>query len=137
MGLIIWEEGAMSDKSVAEKLLIKSADKVLIVNAPEGYEKILTDLPPGVKILEKLGKNIDLIQLFVNTLAELESELPAIKPLLKPAGILWLSYPKKTSKIKADINRDSINTYAKTIGLQGVSIVSIDDTWSALRLKII
>ena len=127
----------MSDKTVAEKLLIKPGYKVLIVNAPEGYEKILTDLPSGVKILEKLGKNIDLIQLFVNTLAELETELLAVKPLLKPAGILWLSYPKKTSKIKADINRDSINAYAKTIGLQGVSMVSLDDTWSALRLKII
>lgn len=127
----------MSDKTVAEKLLIKSGYKVLIVNAPEGYEKILTDLPQGVKILEKLDKNVDLIQLFVNTLAELEAELKALKPLLKPAGILWLSYPKKTSKIKADINRDSINAYAITIGLQGVSIVSIDDTWSALRLKII
>jgi predicted CoA-binding protein len=126
----------MSDKTVAEKLLIKAGYRVLLVNAPDGYENILKALPQGVKILEKLSKNIDLIQLFVNTLAELEAELIAIKPLLKPDGILWLSYPKKTSKIKADINRDSINAYAKTIGLQGVSMVSIDETWSALRLKI-
>lgn len=127
----------MSDKTLAEKLHIKAGYRVLLVNIPEGYENILKDLPQSVKILEKLSKNIDLIQLFVNTLAELETELIAIKPLLKPDGILWLSYPKKTSKIKADINRDSINAYAKTIGLQGVSMVSIDDTWSALRLKIV
>jgi hypothetical protein len=126
----------MSEKTLAEKLLIKAGYRVLLVNTPDGYENILKDLPQGVKILEKLSKNIDLIQLFVNTLAELEAELIAIKPLLKPDGILWLSYPKKTSKIKADINRDSINAYARTVGLQGVSMVSIDDTWSALRLKI-
>ncbi len=126
----------MSEKTLAEKLLIKAGYRVLLVNAPDGYENVLKDLPQGVKILEKLSKNVDVIQLFVNTLAELEAELIAIKPLLKPDGVLWLSYPKKTSKIKADINRDSINAYAKTIGLQGVSMVSIDDTWSALRLKI-
>jgi hypothetical protein len=49
--------------------------------------------------------------------------------------MLWVSYHKGTSKVKTDINRDTINAYANSLCLQGVAIISIDDDWSALRLK--
>jgi hypothetical protein len=51
--------------------------------------------------------------------------------------MLWVTYHKGTSKVKTDINRDTINAYASTLGMQGVAIISIDDDWSALRLKLI
>jgi hypothetical protein len=57
--------------------------------------------------------------------------------VLKADGLFWVTYPKGTSKIKADVNRDSIAAYAKSIGLQAVTMISIDDTWSGLRLKIV
>jgi hypothetical protein len=63
--------------------------------------------------------------------------LKNLKQLLNAKGLLWVTYPKGTSRIKADINRDSINDFAKSIGLQGVAMISVDDTWSALRLKVI
>jgi len=50
--------------------------------------------------------------------------------------MLWVSYYKGTSKVKTDINRDMIYAYAHTIGLDGVGLVSIDDTWSAMRFKL-
>jgi len=56
-----------------------------------------------------------------------------MKQLLKQDGLLWMTYPKG----KAEINRDSIRIYAQTIGLQAVSLIAIDKTWSALRLKIV
>jgi hypothetical protein len=56
--------------------------------------------------------------------------------ILGPKGILWVTYPKGTSKIKADINQDSIREYAESVGLRAVSIFSVDEDWSALRLKI-
>jgi ABC-type Fe3+-hydroxamate transport system substrate-binding protein len=125
----------MSDKSVAEKLLIKAGCKVLIINAPTDYKAVVIDLPAGAEILEKSSDGADLIQLFIKSKKELEEQLSQIKPLLKPGTLLWLSYPKGTSKMKVDINRDSINAYAKTLGLTGVAMISIDDTWSAMRFK--
>ncbi len=125
----------MSDKSVAEKLLIKSSYKVLLVNAPEGYQSILGDLPPQVVMLTQTSESVDLIQVFITSKAELEKQLQKLKSLLKPRGLLWVTYPKGTSKIKSDINRDSIWKYAQTLQLQAVAMISIDDTWSALRLK--
>jgi hypothetical protein len=90
-----------------------------------------------VKLESKPNGELDLIQLFVTSKAELESNLLDLKTKLTPTGLLWVTYPKGTSKMKADINRDSINDYAKSVGLVGVAMVSIDATWSALRLKIV
>jgi hypothetical protein len=49
--------------------------------------------------------------------------------------MLWVTYHKGTSKVKTDINRDTINAYAHSIGWEGVAMISIDDDWSAMRLK--
>ncbi len=98
----------MSDKSVAQKLLIKENYKVLLVNEPKDYREILGELPPNVTILTELGGLVDLVQVFLTSKMELETQLRRLKSLLKPKGLLWLTYPKGTAKVKADINRDSI-----------------------------
>jgi hypothetical protein len=77
------------------------------------------------------------VQLFVASRKELEAQLGKLKGVLTPKGLLWVTYPKGTSKVKADINRDSIREYAQSLGLEAVAMVSVDDNWSALRLKII
>ena len=74
--------------------------------------------------------------MFVSNRKELETQLPILKQVLTPKGMLWVSYYKGTSKVKTDINRDMIYAYAHTIGLDGVGLVSIDDTWSAMRFKL-
>ena len=125
----------MSDKSVAQKLLIKENYKVLLVNEPKDYREILGELPPNVTILTELGGLVDLVQVFLTSKMELETQLRRLKSLLKPKGLLWLTYPKGTAKVKADINRDSIREDAKTLGLEAVAMISVDDTWSAMRLK--
>ena len=61
----------------------------------------------------------------------------SFKAVLKPGGILWVSYRKGTSRIKTDIHRESINTYAAGLGLKGVAIIAVDEDWAALRLKVI
>jgi hypothetical protein len=127
----------MTEKSIADKLLIKPGRSIYLVNAPRGYLTRLSPLPDGVKRVKTPAAPIDLIQVFVADRAELEARLPALKPLLAPNGLLWVTYTKGTSKIKSDINRDSINAYAATLGLQGVAMISIDDDWSALRLKVV
>jgi hypothetical protein len=61
--------------------------------------------------------------------------LPTLKKSLKPGGLFWVTYPKGTSRIPVDINRDIIAVYARTIWMVGIAMISIDATWSALRLK--
>jgi predicted CoA-binding protein len=125
----------LSDKTVAEKLMLKEGRTVLFVNPPKGYKSLLGELPKGVKVLKSPTQPADMIQVFVADRQELEEQLPKMKAALAPKGMLWVTYHKGTSKVKTDIHRDTINAYAASIGLQGVALISIDDDWSALRLK--
>jgi hypothetical protein len=125
----------MSNKTVAQKLQIKASQAVRLVNAPTGYADALGPLPPEAKVVAKSAKPVDILQVFAKSMAELEKRLPQFKDAVAPAGLLWLTYPKGTSAMKTDINRDIIAAYAKTVGWQVVAICSIDDTWSAMRMK--
>jgi len=131
----------MSDKSVAQKLLMKPGQKVLFVNQPKGYRGTLGEIPKGVTVLKEAAGDtagpVDLIQVFVASRKELEEQLPRVEGLLAPKGLLWVTYPKGTSKRKCDINRDSIAAYARTIGLQAVAMIAVDEDLSALRLKVV
>jgi hypothetical protein len=124
----------MSEKSIVEKLQLKSGRTILLLNEPPSYLQILGTLPADCQFQGAEGK-ADVVQLFVRTHLELEDWLIRAVGRLKPGGIFWVSYPKLTSKMRSDINRDSINSYAISNGWQGVVIVSIDENWSALRLK--
>jgi hypothetical protein len=127
----------MSDKTIAQKLLIKEGKQVLLIRAPKGYKTALGVLPAGAKVVSKAAAPVDVIQLFVANRQELEAELPKLKALAGPQSLIWVTYLKGSSKTKTDINRDSLHAYARTIGLEGVSLVSIDDDWSAMRFKLV
>jgi len=127
----------MSDKTLVQKMLIKKGQRVLLLNAPEGYAARLTGPPEGVVIETTLSGQADVVQYFVTSKKQLESKLAAVKTALKPGGILWITYPKLTSKLAADISRDAINAYAATLGLVGVAMVAIDEDWAGLRVKVV
>ena len=125
----------MSQKPVAQKLQIKENYTVMFINEPKAYRSMLGALPRGVTVLTEPSRQADLIQAFVASSKELKAQLSALKPLLKTEGLLRVTYPKGTSKVKTDINRDSIREFAQSLGFQAVAMFSVDDTWSALRLK--
>jgi hypothetical protein len=127
----------MSEKSIAQKLFIKPNSKFLLVRPPDGYLAQLGELPQGTVLMNNPSDLAEAIQVFVSNRAELEEQLPKLKELMAPNGMLWVTYHKGTSKVKTDIHRDTINAYAHSIGLEGVAMISIDEDWSALRLKLI
>lgn len=127
----------MADKSVAEKLQFKPGRKILLVNPPPDIDSLLGALPAGVTLLREAQPSVDIIVAFIQNRQELEAQLATLRDLLDPKGMLWVVYTKGTAKIKTDIHRDSINAYAQTLGLQGVAMISVDQDWSALRLKLV
>ena len=126
---------SMSDKPLAQKLAIKEGYTVLFVNAPRGYKSLLGELPGHVTVLKEPSAPADVIQVFVADQKQLEEELDRLQSTLKPRGIIWVTYHKGTSKTKTDINRDTIAAYARSISMEGVAMVSVDEDWSAFRLK--
>jgi len=96
----------------------------------------LSKLQKNVMVTKNFSeKPFDIIQVFVNSKKELDTKLSMLKRLLAQNGILWFTYPKGNAKAKADVNRDFIREYARTLWLQAVSLVTADEKWSALRLK--
>ena len=121
-------------KNVAEKLMIKEGQRFLLLNEPSNYRGV-GRLPNRVMVSTEPKGQYDVIQVFVASKNELNQKLPRLKTSLASDGIVWVTYPKGTSKMKTDINRDSIREYAQTIGLEADAIFSVDDDWSALRMK--
>ena len=124
----------MSEKPVSQKLMIREGRKVLFVNEPKGYRDSI-GLPKKVDVLKAL-QNADIIQVFVNSRKELEEQLPRLKKYISQNGMLWVTYRKGSSKTKSDINRDSIYEYGLSVGLQGVAMIAVDESWSALRMRV-
>lgn len=125
----------MADMPLVKKLLIKPGHRVLVLNAPEGFVKMLAPLPDGVTLEQQPNGTYDCVQLFVTAKVDLERDAAKAIKALKPDGLLWIAYPKKSSKIKTDITRDVGWEAVYQAGWGGVSLISIDDTWSSMRFK--
>ncbi len=115
---------------------IREGQKLLLVNPPADYEEqLVKHLPRKVEIVKGTRKEAEVIQVFTSSKTQLSEQLGKLKKVLPPKGIIWVTYPKGTSKVKTDINRDIIRHEAEKFGLEAVAIFSVDNDWSALRLK--
>ncbi len=124
----------MPGSSVADKLRIKPGQQVLIMNAPDGFIQAL-GLPAGTRLHTSADGTFDFVLLFAHSKAEVDNEGKKAIHSLKPGGMLWIAYPKKSSKIKTDITRDVGWDSIRNAGMEGVSLIAIDDTWSAMRFR--
>lgn len=79
---------------------------------------------------------LDAAHVFVTSRADLQSAIQRLRPLLAPAGFLWISWPKKTSRVPTDITEDEIREGALPTGLVDVKVCAVDETWSGLKLVI-
>jgi len=125
----------MAETPLAKKLGIKPGNKILILNAPNDYLPMLQPLPGGAAITTASEGTFDVVQLFVHNKAELDSQAAGAIKALKPGGWLWFSLPKKTSKQQSDLSRDTGWDSVLAAGYEGVTLISIDDTWSAFRFR--
>jgi hypothetical protein len=126
----------MAETSIVKRLGIRPGYKLLILNAPDGYVDTIGTLPEGVQLHTSAdGGKYDLVQTFTSSKADVDRLAPTALVALKDGGLLWFAYPKKTSKIKTDINRDVGWDVVNNAGMEGVAIISLDDTWSSLRFR--
>ena len=125
-----------SGTALIKKLGIKPEMKVLIINKPDDYYKLLE-----VDITDQLCKTNeipDLIHLFVKSVKEFESGMKAVKSICKKNSsvIIWISWYKKAAKIPTDITEDVIRNYALKNDLVDVKVCAVSDIWSGLKLVV-
>ncbi|MFL5243228.1 MAG: DUF3052 family protein [Gemmataceae bacterium] len=124
----------MSEKSVVDKLFIRKNYTVLLMNAPKGYAESLGDLPEGTKVVARASKPVEFIQVFAAKKADMTELLVKARHLLKEDGLLWATYPK-AGQMGTDLKREVVWECAQAVGMHPVSQISVDEVWSALRLK--
>jgi hypothetical protein len=124
-----------SGTPLVKKLGIKEGFKIALYNQPEYYFNLLTDLPLGVKTINKKG-NVDFIHYFVKEEKQLLKDINKLKEQIEQNGMIWISWPKKSSKVETDITEDVVRNVALKNGLVDIKVCAVDDVWSGLKLVI-
>ncbi len=122
-----------SGTPLIKKLGIKPGYKIIILNAPDNYAATLGPLPDDVTQPNTLDALLDFIHFFSKDRAELEAEFPNLKAALAYDGMLWISWPKKASKVPTDLNENIIRDIGLRNGLVDVKVAAIDTVWSGLK----
>ena len=125
----------MPENALTKKLKLKPGQRAGFIGAPEGYLQTLSPLPAGVEAVEKLSGKFDWMQVFVKNQSEIDKLAPRVVKALKPEGLLWISFPKGSSKIQTDLTRDKGWEALHGLDLKWTALVSVNDTWSAFSLR--
>jgi hypothetical protein len=122
-----------SGTPLIKKLGIKPGFNVTFVNAPSDFVRVL-DLPPET-IVRSAGSHqpLDFVLLFVKSQEQLTKKFPLSVARLKPAGMLWVSWPKKSSGVESDLTENVVRDIGLSAGLVDVKVCAVDEVWSGLK----
>ena len=123
-----------SGTPLPRKLGIRDGDVVALVRAPEGFRGTLGELPDGVRLRSRLGRDHEVIVAFFTRRSELERRFDALAAALDVDGGLWVAWPKRASGVATDITEDTVREVALPRGLVDNKVCAIDQTWSGLRV---
>lgn len=122
-----------SGTPLVKKLGIKPGFRIVFLNAPHEIVSEL-DLPPDTAVASAGSRQpVDFILLFIKSKQDLTKKFSPAAANLKPDGMLWISWPKKTSGIKTDVTENVVRDVGLAEGLVDVKVCAIDDTWSGLK----
>ena len=125
-----------SGTPLATKLSLKDGMRAWLDGMPESVASEIAAESLQLQHLDKPEAPIDAAHIFVTNRADLEAKLKLLMPLLAPAGFIWVSWPKKASKMPTDITENVIRDVALPMHLVDVKVCSVDDIWSGLKLVI-
>jgi hypothetical protein len=125
-----------SGTPLAKKLGIAPNSRVVVKQAPSEYAQLLEPIPSGVVFESMVSQATDIVHVFAERRASLKGELEALRGSIKRDGIVWVSWPKKASKVPTDITEDTIRGLALPLGFVDVKVCAVSEIWSGLKLVI-
>jgi hypothetical protein len=125
-----------SKTPLVKKLGIKAGFVLLVVNPPPDYAALIAPLPPDVTIHSRLVAEVDMIHMFTQSRAELTASIEKLAAHIRQNGMIWISWPKKASRVPTDITEDVIRDIILPLGLVDVKVCAVDDVWSGLKVVI-
>ena len=115
-----------------KKLGVKAGHRVWFSGAPQGYEDALGKAG-GYDQMKKLATDLDFAHFFTDSRATLSREMPKLRDSLKSTGMLWISWPKKSSGVSTDLDENIVRDMGLKAGLVDVKVCAVDETWSGLK----
>jgi hypothetical protein len=125
-----------SGTPLTKKLGIAANASVVTKYAPDNYVQLLDPLPPGVTFQATVSEGTDLVHIFVAQKGALAKELIGLRKNLRSNGVVWVSWPKKASKVRTDITEGTIREVALPLGFVDIKVCAVSDVWSGLKLVI-
>ena len=123
-----------SGTPLAKKLSLKDGMRVWRDGMPDSVAVEIDADGLQLNVLDAPAEPIDAAHIFVTERAALDAKLHRLMPLLAPSGFIWVSWPKKASKVPTDITEDTIRAVCLPMGLVDVKVCAVDETWSGLKL---
>ena len=125
-----------SGTPLAKKLGIAAGSHVATRHAPADYEDLLAPVPAGVVFDARVAATTDVVHVFADRRSTLASELASLRRSIRHDGSVWVSWPKKASKVPTDITEDTIRDLALPLGFVDVKVCAVNEVWSGLKLVI-
>ena len=125
-----------SDTPLAKKLGIKEGFKVLLVKAPAQYRALLAPLPASVRFTSTANSSTNLVHAFTTERSALARLLNTLRKKLSDEAAIWVSWPKKSSKVRTDITEDAIREIALPLGFVDIKVCAVTEVWSGLKLVV-
>ena len=125
-----------SGTTLAKKLGIKNGFKIKIVNYPDSYFELFTDFPSETYQISDIKTKKDFIHYFAKTIAELEKDIKQLSEEIEQNGIIWISWPKKSSKVETDLSGNIVREIGLKTGLVDIKVCAVDEIWSGLKFVI-
>lgn len=125
-----------SGTPLAKKLGVREGTTLVAFGAPKEYLEWLAPLPAGASVVKRAPKWPRAVHLFRRRRAELERDLARWRDQLDRDGYLWVSWPKKASKVATDITEDVVRELALPLGFVDVKVCAVSEVWSGLKLVI-
>ena len=129
-------ESGYSSTPLPKKLGLKPELAALFIGLPDGLAYLAGGMPAArcaPDLAAATGRDLDYVHVFETSRAALEDHAAQLKSVLKPAGMLWISWPKKTSRVPTTITEDALRTIFLPTGLVDVKVCAIDGIWSGLK----
>ncbi len=120
-----------SGTPLVKKLGLKAGARMQLVSAPSDFGDTIGAMPEGVKPATR--GTLDFAMLFVRSAAELKRKFPVLRDRLESNGALWVSWPKKASRVETDLTEGIVRTIGLEAGLVDVKVCAVDETWSGLK----
>jgi hypothetical protein len=127
-----------SGTPLAKKLGLVAPITLVTIAAPTGYATWLGALPEGVAIVPAIPRKgaVQAVHLFATKAADLKKHLTSLRKTLESTGFVWVSWPKKASRVPTDITEDTIRDVALPMGFVDIKVCAVTEVWSGLKLVI-